>query len=354
MKLLVVAPGLPPDRYSGAGQALADLVSLARRARELRVVCGVHRDRTLVPADALAVPLQGLGPAAARLRLAEAALREVRRWRPDVVLSGTVALPPLGRPLVALVHDLAPPPTSPGRAAELWAWVRLAARAARVVTTSHAGAAALVQRGLHPDRVRVVPPGVDLVRFRPPGPRSRAAGAPLQLVHPGRILPAKGQHLSLDAVARLPWDAKRRAQLLVAGAAADPVYLDRLRVQAWEQPVRLQPEVPDMAEVLQSADLVLLPSIRESGFSTTAVEAMACGRAVIWADQPELREATGGVGVAVPPGDVLALRAAILGLMDDPAERDRLGAEGRRRVEAHLSREAVWAQLDALLEGAAG
>ena len=46
-------------------------------------------------------------------------------------------------------------------------------------------------------------------------------------------------------------------------------------------------------------------------------------------------------GVTVPPEDAAALTAAIAALADDRAERDRLGANGRRWVEQWLSPAAV-------------
>jgi glycosyltransferase involved in cell wall biosynthesis len=77
---------------------------------------------------------------------------------------------------------------------------------------------------------------------------------------------------------------------------------------------------------------------------------MACGRPVVWFDQPAIREATGGVGVPVPRGDVLALRAAIQGLVDDPARRRAIGAEGREFCERHRTWPAAWEKYEQLLD----
>ena len=78
---------------------------------------------------------------------------------------------------------------------------------------------------------------------------------------------------------------------------------------------------------------------------------MAAGKPVIWFDQPAIREATGGVGVAVPREDVEAMRAPMMRLMDEPEERQRLGAEGRRFVEEHRGWGPVWSRYEAVLEG---
>ncbi len=351
MKILVVAPSLPPDVWTGSGRAVSDFLQMARRNREVRLVAGVHHSRDKIPPEAIAVDLRRLGPNAARSRIAQVAFREARRFRPDLVLSATVALPPMGCPVACLAHDLAPPqrPTLAQRV-QWAAYGKLAGRMDMMVTTSNASAARLAALGVLGERIRVVPPGVDTDRFCPAEQGPRRPDAPVHFVHAGRILPAKGQHLALDAVARLPRPHKRRARLTIAGAVGDPVYLDRLRVQAWDQPVDFRLDVHSMAAVLQSADVVLLPSIVEIGYCTTVVEAMACGVPVIWFDQPAVREASGGIGVPVPPEDIGILRAEMMRLMDDPTLREELGQAGRRYVVGNLGRERTWEHYASVLD----
>ncbi len=176
----------------------------------------------------------------------------------------------------------------------------------------------------------------------------------IRIAYPGRILPAKGQHHAIDAVSRLPRRQKARVHLSIAGAVVDPVYLEQLRVQAFNQPVEIVPDPPQLAPVYQGADIVVFPTELEEGFGFTAVEAMACGRPVVWFDQPAIREATGGIGVAVPRGDVLALRSALEALLDDPARRKALGAEGREFCERHRTWPAAWEKYEALFRSLSG
>jgi glycosyltransferase involved in cell wall biosynthesis len=351
VKILVVAPSMPPDLWSGSGRAVADLVQMARKRREVRLVAGFRNSRAKIPPEAIAIDLRRLGPVAARARLAQAALREARRFRPDLVLSATVSLPPMGCPVACLAHDLAPSDDPDWEERVRWAaYARMASRMDLMITTSNASAARLSELGVPGERIRVVPPGVDTVRFAPVDKGEPDPEAPVHFVHAGRILPAKGQHLALDAVARLPRFHKRRARLTIAGSVGDPVYLDRLRVQGWEQPVEFRLDVHSMAAVLQQADVVLLPSIVEMGYCTTVVEAMAVGLPVIWFDQPAVREASGGIGLPVPAEDIRAMRAAMVRLMDDPEERRRVGAAGRRFVVGNLSRERTWEHYAAVLD----
>jgi glycosyltransferase involved in cell wall biosynthesis len=124
-----------------------------------------------------------------------------------------------------------------------------------------------------------------------------------------------------------------------------------LRVQAHEQPVSFATDVTDIAPFYQGADIILFPTLLEEGFGYTAVEAMACGKPVIYFDQAAIREATGGIGIAVPKGDVDALRDAMKALMDDPQRREELGRKGRAYVEAHYAWPVVWSKYEAILQG---
>ena len=204
--------------------------------------------------------------------------------------------------------------------------------------------------GVADDRIVVIPNGVDTARFCP-RPKETQSDA-LTFAYPSRILPGKGQHLAIDAVARLPRVHKRDAELHIVGAVSDTVYLDQIRVQSFNQPVRFSLDVPDIVPHLQTADVVVFPSVLAEGFGLTAIEAMACGKPVIWSDQSAIREATGGIGIPVPPGDVDALRKAMLHLMDDPTERERLGKVGREWVEQNRSWDGVWAHYERVLAGA--
>jgi glycosyltransferase involved in cell wall biosynthesis len=352
MKILMCSPRLPPDEWSGAGRAFRDLSRYARPHAEVQLVAGWRRERGGAPVEAAAVELSGLSEGEARVRFGRAVWAEARRFKPDVVVSRTIALPPLGAPLVAVVQQVVRVRPTPRDRLRLQVYARAARRAAAVVVPDSATARHLVGAGLPEGRVRTIPVGVDTDHFRPLE-RLEGRDPRLHVVCAGRILPEKGQHLALDAVARLLARDKRQVRLTIAGAVGDPVYLDQLRVQAYDQPVSFVLNPPKMAPTLQDADVVVVPSIVEAGFSTTAVEAMACGAPVIWFDQPALREATGGHGIAVPPDDVVAMRGAIRSLLADPSEREKLGAEGRRYVTGMLGWDRVWEQWHRLFESLA-
>lgn len=346
MKLLMATRRYPPDVLSGAETIFANLYQRARHRHEVRLVVGWQNARERVPAEAVAVSLQGRSTVASWAEMARSIFAEVRRWDPDVVLSNSIEVPPTGTPTACIIHDL---PSAAGglvARAKSAAYLARARRLRAILTVSSVTARTLAARGVAEDRIRVVPNGVDLDTFFP---TPRTPGEVVRFAYPSRILPGKGQHLAIDAIARLPRAYKRRAHLTIVGAVLDPVYLDQLRVQAYNQPVSFALNVPRMAPYYQDADVVVYPSLIHEVFSFTAVEAMACARPVIWFDQPAVREAIRGLGVPVPREDVDAMRAAMIRLIDDPQQREQLGQEGRRFVEGNLSWEKAWRQYENIL-----
>ena len=86
--------------------------------------------------------------------------------------------------------------------------------------------------------------------------------------------------------------------------------------------------------VYRAADVVVLPS-HEEGFSNVILEAMAAGRAIVATAVGGTPEAArdGREAWLVPPRDAGALATALTAALGDSAERERLAAAARRRVE---------------------
>jgi glycosyltransferase involved in cell wall biosynthesis len=97
----------------------------------------------------------------------------------------------------------------------------------------------------------------------------------------------------------------------------------------------------DLAAVMADATVVVHPAHIET-FGLVVVEALALGTPVVaYAAPGPAHILGGGGGVLVPLGDVHGLTEATLGLLDDPARRQRYADEGRRRADAFtLSRMA--------------
>jgi len=194
----------------------------------------------------------------------------------------------------------------------------------------------LVARGIRPDRIRVIHPGVDAGTLTPGPPRSRA-GAP-QFVYVGRLKRYKGVDVALRALA-LARRARSDLSLDIAGSGTQRPALESLtRELGLAEAVRFYGFVSeaDKIALFRRSWANLFPSPKE-GWGITVVEAGACGTPSLASDSPGLRDSVRHelTGYLVPHGDAGALAERMLQLAADPSLVERLGAEARRFAEAH-------------------
>lgn len=97
----------------------------------------------------------------------------------------------------------------------------------------------------------------------------------------------------------------------------------------------------DVRQLYADSDFVVMPlfDVDRAAGSTAILEAMAMGRAVICTRTVGQRDhvVEGETGLYVPPGDVQAMRRAIQQLLDNPAERARMGEASRKRIEQEMN-----------------
>jgi glycosyltransferase involved in cell wall biosynthesis len=209
--------------------------------------------------------------------------------------------------------------------------MKVAQRVPRVVTVSESSRRDLVtSMGVPDDRMAVVPVGVDTERFRPLPDVQRVPGRLLTTA--SADVPLKGLVPLLEALAKVR--TERHAELVVIGKPREgsslPATLKRLGV---EDAVTFVSGVSDerIVELYAEAEVAVVPSLYE-GFSLPAVEAMASGVPLLATTGGALPEVVADAARTVPPNDPGALASALIELLDDPAERARLGAAGRERV----------------------
>jgi glycosyltransferase involved in cell wall biosynthesis len=218
---------------------------------------------------------------------------------------------------------------------------RLALRSARrVIAISEHAAAFLRRHGLgRPDRIRVVPYGIDADRWRSSAEdRSRARawfGVDEDAFVVGmaaRLITGKGHRLAADAVA-IARRADPRIRLLLAGTG--PLE-DELRETASASggAVSVLGFVDDVPGFMAACDVVVVPTEASlgEGFGLVALEAMAAGRPVVVTRVASLPEVVGDAGVVVPAGEPAALAEAIARLARDGGERRDRGAAGAERA----------------------
>ena len=216
--------------------------------------------------------------------------------------------------------------------------------------------------GADANRVRLVPCGVDLSRFRPLGRAEARSELGLNghkvLLYVGRIEALKGVDLLLHTAAHLETDEE--VQVLVVGSdAAGSGEVDRLRALADD--LDLGNSIEFVGRVAQdrlawyysAADVCVVPSFYES-FGLAALESMACGT-------PVVATRVGGLSTIVQHGRTGYLKSwrcpeafahSLEMIMANRSLQDSMGRAARRRAES-LSWEQVATQLLDLYSGAA-
>jgi glycosyltransferase involved in cell wall biosynthesis len=198
--------------------------------------------------------------------------------------------------------------------------------AAVLVPSEHTRTRLLARvRGLAPERVAVVPYGIDASFTPGPGPE----GAAPYLLAVGTLQPRKNLETTLRAFERLAADGMPH-RLVVAGARGwrDAELLARVRRSPAAGRIELTGRIPDseLVALYRGAACLLYPS-RAEGFGFPPLEAMACGTPVVCSTAGSLPEVTGAAALLVDPDDYTGLAAAAARAIDDPGPLRAAGLE---------------------------
>jgi glycogen synthase len=389
MKVLLLTREYPPDVYGGAG---VHVEYLARELAKLAAVEVRTFGRQAIEDAALAVHGHGAAAAAADDPTAPyvSAVRALRvglslAARPtgaDVVHShtwyaafgGVLARLLHGIPLVVTAHSIEPlrpwKREQLGRGADVAAWAERTAleSADAVIAVSTEMRRDLLRHfTLAPDRVHVIPNGVDIDTYRPAPGRARLARFAIDPGRPyvlfvGRISRQKGLLHLIRAIE----DLDPATQVVLCAGAPDTPEIARevqtavARVQASRPGVVLIEEMVDRetaVELYSHAAVFCCPSVYEP-FGLINLEAMACEVAVVASAvggipevvvegetgrlvPVELVEQNGVVEPQDPAGFSRDLARALNGLLADAPLRRTMGVKGRQRAEALFSWAAV-------------
>lgn len=228
----------------------------------------------------------------------------------------------------------------------------------RILVTGCADHRALLGDGVAPERLDIRPVAVDVDTFRPDGPALRPVGHARMVTIDG-LGPGSGAGHAITALAGVPG-----AELLVAGGRPpgepDP---DRDRLFALARRhgvagrVRFVGPVAraDVPRLLRSADVVVCAAPGWSA-GTAALEAMACGRAVVASSAgPQADIVVDQVsGLVVAPREDRALLRALREMLEHRCRREAFGIAGRNRAVAMYGRSAAGGALLAAHRVAAG
>jgi glycosyltransferase involved in cell wall biosynthesis len=182
-----------------------------------------------------------------------------------------------------------------------------------------------------PEKVSVITNGVDLAAF-PFSPRP--VDGPPRAVSVARLSSVKDPVTLLLATRRvLDREPGFRLDLAGDGPLRSEVEQSIVRLRLSDA-VRMHGAIDDVRPVLSGASFFVLASTSE-GVSLTLLEAMAAGLPVVATrvgGTPEVVD-QGVTGVLVPPRAPEALADAMLWMLRQPGQRERMGRLARRRVE---------------------
>ena len=326
------------------------LVHLLARATDARsVVYGMpaeapFADVAFHPVKPLPLPLrQALRYAAglvAALRRAPPDLIEVHN-RPDIALHLAKRFPAI--PVTLFLHN---DPQGMRGARTPQERTRLLARLALVAPVSAYLRHRLMDGAAATADVAVFPNFVDLASMPAPTPEQRVLFA-------GRVVRDKGADSFVAAwslaSAELPgWRAEMIGADRFGADTPETPFLRALRPRASAAGVAMRGWHPH-AEVLQAmagSAIVVVPSRWPEPFGLTALEAMACGAALLCAPRGGLVEVMGDAAVPIDPDDPADIARAIVALGRDPERRAAVARAGQARaagfgVDAALTRLAA-------------
>ena len=346
---------LPADQFAAwliapAGQSLIDLAK--------RQEFSVHEHRfPAFPSTSIEIgerrifnPLATLYSLLLVVLLAFQIHQHLRRNRIDILytgstyahLIGALACLGLGCHLVWHVHEIMAPRLAGGLGPLIFGLVARY-RVRWMVVPSQAIADSI----RFADNISIVPNGVDLDNFaraQPAPLRSEFRIAPtmplIGLV--GRITAWKGHRLFIEAANHLLASGLDCRFIIVGDAVFDTrdykaELLALVREFGIEAQVIFAGFRTDIPGVMQSLDIVVVPSIRPEPFGLVAVEAMASSKPVVGSNAGGLAEIVlhGETGLLFQPGNVTELAQALEQLVADSALRTRYGQQGRERVQTH-------------------
>jgi phosphatidyl-myo-inositol dimannoside synthase len=237
-------------------------------------------------------------------------------------------------------------------------------RAAAVITVSDFTRQHLIAMGVPTERIHLIPPGVELEKFSPPAsePTTEKRDDRFELLTVARLVFRKGQDTVIRALPRIA-EAVPGVHYTIVGRGPDEPQLRALSTELGvDERVSFAGGLSDeeLPAAYRSADVFIMATRLSAqaseveGFGIVFLEANAAGKAVIAGNSGGVADAVlhEETGLLVDPLDVDAVAAAVIRLALDPSLRERLGRNGRARVERSFSAEFFAAQVLSVLRQA--
>lgn len=224
----------------------------------------------------------------------------------------------------------------------------------RIVVPSARAIPPFVALGVPAERFTVVENGVDTDALQGLAPPPAGPG-PLRVGYLGTVMPSKGLHVLIAALAALPpGTATLRIHGNVVPYHGDEGYATRCfqglgarSAVEYHGPY----DLADLPRLLEAIDVLAAPALWHEAYGLTVREALAASRPVLVSRVGGLQDAVedGVQGFVLPPGDVPAWSAAIAQLAREPGLVRRMAGDARRRARGFA---AMAAELVSVYEGA--
>ena len=207
-----------------------------------------------------------------------------------------------------------------------------------VTTVSNAMRNAVDTLRIDIKKVHVIPMGVDLQqRFVPPSRPRRGR----KLLFVGRLVEKKGLRYLIDALPSILAKHPDATLTIVGEGPEKKRLMHKVSAIGIEKQVTFKGAINNAAlpGYYQDADIVVFPSVvaedgDREGFGLVLVEALGCGCAAVVTDLPAMRDIVedGRTALIVQQKSAGQIADAVTRLLDDPQNRQKLGAAGRQRV----------------------
>ena len=186
--------------------------------------------------------------------------------------------------------------------------------------------------GVDPAKIRIVRNGVDVERFKPNRPAFSQNN--VTILYAGRISADKGVYSLIDVFYLLVKN-RERSRLLIVGEGPDKVAIEKtVKRLGMERYVMLLPSVErtDMINLYKKSDVVIVPSVVETGTPLTLLEAMACERFVIVNSYGFLPHVVDNTGLVVNFDDPQEAANVISKMLDDKEKATMMTRLARKRI----------------------
>jgi lipopolysaccharide heptosyltransferase II len=346
MKVMQILPAL---ELGGTERGVVDLARAMKKEGHETVV--VSSGGALVSElQKMGIPHYGLPvhqKSLAALFLVEELVRIIQRERVDIIHArsrvpgwlGWLAARKAGIPFVTTCHGH----YSVHPMSFVMGWGK------RVIVASHAiGRRMIDEFHVPPDRIRLIPRGVDLSQFTFSFAKFEKHKGPLRILHMGRFSPAKGQVDFLKAIHLLRSRLSHFEVWIVGSEGRGKHRYTDLMKKTVEQfgletCVKILPPTRDVAGLLAQSDLLVLSSLIPEPFGRVIIEAGAVGTpvAATWLGGVLDIIDSGETGVLFPPKNIPAMAEAMYELLTDREKAKSFAVKLRKKVEEKFNLEQM-------------